>query len=233
MADNGFLSLLHTPLFGITLTVALYAVSLGIGKRFAWLHPLFLTSGSIIALLLLMNIPYETYSIGGDMLTFLLGPATVALGVPLYKQRDVIRKRLLGMLGSITCGCAASIASGWLIMTAFGGSYEAMLATLPKSATSAITIEIARVIGGQPELTAVLTVLTGLSGSMMGPALLKLLRIDGDVPVGLAIGTAAHGIGTSRLLRDSAEAGAYSGLAMGIAGIVTALLMVPVVLWLL
>lgn len=228
MAGNG---LIGNPLFGIMLTVVIYAVSMMIYKRRQWLHPLLLTSGSIIALLLCFKIPYETYSIGGNVITVFLGPATVALGVPLYKHRDIIKERLLGIAGSITVGCAASIVASWLIITLSGGSLKLLLASLPKSASSAISIEIAKAISGPPELTAVLTVLTGLSGSMTGPLLLKLLRIDGDIPVGLSIGTAAHGIGTSRLLRDSKEAGAYSGLAMGIAGIVTALLMVPVALW--
>src|SRR5690606_6607651 len=100
---------------------------------------------------------------------------------------------------------------------------------LPKSATSAISIELARFLGGPGELAAVFTVLTGLAGSMFAPLLLRLLKLNGAVPLGIAIGTAAHGIGTSRLLRDDEEAGSYAGLAMGIAGIAVSILTIPLI----
>ncbi|HZG55147.1 LrgB family protein [Paenibacillus sp.] len=221
-----------SPLFAVAVTVILYSLSLRWNARLPWLHPLFATAGGMIALLLAADIPYETYAAGGDLLSFFLGPATVALAVPLYKRRRDIRRRLSLILGSVAIGCAAGVAGAWLLVRLLDGSRELLLASLPKSATSAISIELARFLGGPGELAAVLTVLTGLAGSMLGPPLLRLLRLDGDVPLGLAIGTAAHGIGTSRLLRDSEEAGSYAGLAMGISGIVISLLMIPV-LWLL
>ncbi|TLS49488.1 LrgB family protein [Paenibacillus antri] len=216
-----------TPVFAVAVTVGLYVLSLRWNARRPWLHPLIVTSGGMMALLLAADIPYATYSEGGDLLSFFLGPATVALAVPLYKRRSEIRRRLGLILASVTVGSAAGIGSAWLLVALLGGSRDLLIASLPKSATSAISIELARYLGGPGELSAVLTVLTGIAGSMFGPALLRLFRIDGDVPLGLAVGTAAHGIGTSRLLRDSEEAGSYSGLAMGIAGIVISLLMVP------
>lgn len=218
---------MSTPVFAIAATVGLYALALRWNARRPWLHPLFVTAGGMIAILLLAGIPYETYKAGGDLLTFFLGPATVALAVPLYRRRHDIRRRIGLILGSVTVGSAAGIGSAWLLVALLGGSRELLIASLPKSATSAISVELSRYLGGPGELAAVLTVLTGLAGSMLGPSLLRLLRLDGDVPLGLAIGTAAHGIGTSRLLRDNEEAGSYAGLAMGIAGIVISLLTVP------
>jgi len=216
-----------TPVFAVAVTAALYVLSLRWNARRPWLHPLIVTSGGMMALLLAAGIPYETYAAGGDLLSFFLGPATVALAVPLYKRRNEIRRQLALILASVTVGSAASIGSAWLLVTLLHGSRDLLIASLPKSATSAISIELARFLGGPGELSAVLTVLTGIAGSMMGPSLLRLFRIRGNIPLGLAVGTAAHGIGTSRLLRDSEEAGSYAGLAMGIAGIVISLLTVP------
>jgi predicted murein hydrolase (TIGR00659 family) len=223
---------LNSPLFGIALTVGIYAAALQVQLRYRRVHPLFLASAAIIAILLLADIPYEIYNEGGKVVSFFLGPATIALGVPLYKQRHVIRERIAAIIGAITVGCAASILGGGLLVTLSGGTRDVLLATLPKSATSAFAVEIAKLLSASPELTAVFTVLTGLFGSMFGPSVLRLFRVKDSIPLGIAIGTAAHGIGTSRLLRDDEIAGAYSGLAMGIAGIVTAILMTPVA-WLL
>lgn len=223
---------LHSPLFAVAVTVGLYVLSLRWNARLPWLHPLLVTAGGVIALLLAADIPYEAYSAGGDMLAFMLGPATVALAVPLYKRRHEIRARIGVILGAVTAGSAVGIVSAWAVAAAFQASRDVLIATLPKSATSAISVELARLLGGPGELAAVLTVLTGLAGSMFAPPLLRLLRLDGALPLGIAIGTAAHGIGTSRLLRDDEEAGSYAGLAMGIAGIAVSVLTIPL-LWLL
>lgn len=221
-----------SPLFGVAVTVGLYVLSLRLAERWRRLHPLFLTAGGTMALLLAAEIPYASYAAGGEIVSFFLGPATVALAVPLYKRRREIADRLLVVLGSVTVGSATGIASAWLLVTLLHGSADVLLASLPKSATAAISVELTRALGGPGELAAVFTVLTGLVGSMFGPALLKLCRLDGAVPLGLAIGTASHGIGTSRLLRDDEEAGSYSGLAMGIAGIVVSVLIAAASRWL-
>ncbi|MCI3927227.1 LrgB family protein [Paenibacillus sp. TRM 82003] len=221
-----------SPLFGVALTLGTYALSLRLSERWRRMHPLFLTAGGTMLLLLAADVPYEAYAVGGDIVTFFLGPATVALAVPLYKRRKEIIQRLGVILGSVTAGSAAGIASAWLLVTLLHGSDDVLLASLPKSATAAISVELARALGGPGELAAVFTVLTGLVGSMFGPALLRLCRIDGAMPIGLAVGTASHGIGTSRLLRDREDAGSYAGLAMGIAGIVVSLLLAPAAWWL-
>ena len=218
-------------LFGFSVTISLYLIANYLHQRWRALHPLALTSLSLIAILLITDIPYDDYAVGGNLISFFLGPATVALAAPLYRRRKDIRQRLWGILGSISIGSAVGIMMSALLIMLFHGSHELLLATLPKSATAAISYELAELVGGPGELAAVLTVLTGLTGSMLGPPLLRLLRLDATLPLGIAIGTAAHGIGTSRLLRDSEEAGAYSGLAMGLTGIIVSLLMVPVYFW--
>lgn len=225
---NAWQTWLSSPLFGIVMTVSLYTLSLSLNARWHFLHPLAITSGTIILFLAATGTPYEAYANGGELITFFLGPATVALGVPLYKQRKAILANIKTIVGSISVGSIVGISSCWLFIAISDGSRELLLATLPKSATSAISVGLASSVGGSPELTAVLTVLTGLAGSMLGPMVLRLIGIDGALPVGLAIGTAAHGIGTARLLRDDTEAGGFSGLAMGITGIIISFLMIPV-----
>jgi predicted murein hydrolase (TIGR00659 family) len=225
-------SLVYDPLFGVAVTVLAYTAALGLSRRLKWLHPLFVTSAGLIALLLLADIPYEAYKIGGDHLAFFLGPATVALGVPLYRQAALIRRRLAAMFAGITVGCVSAMASAAGLVWLMGGTRELLISMMPKAATTPISVEIARQLGGQPELTAVLTVATGLIGSMIGPELLRLAGIREDVPMGAAVGTAAHGIGTARLVRESELAGGVSGFSMGAAGIVTALLAIPLDLWL-
>jgi len=215
------------PLFGIALSVIGYALALIVHRRWSWLHPLFLSSGLVIAFLLAGQIPYEAYRVGGDVLIFFLGPATVALGIPLYKNAHKIRSSLGAILGGITAGSVSAILLSAALVWGLGGTTEMMLTMMPKSVSSPIALEISRQAGGIPELTAVLTVLTGLLGSMFGPALLRFSGVRDDIEIGTAIGTAAHGIGTARIIRDSELQGSVSGFAMGAAAIITSVLFVP------
>lgn len=209
-----------------------YLIALKLHQRWKWLHPLFVTSGGLVALLLLARIPYEAYSIGGEWIEFLLGPATVALGVPLYKQASRIKDRLASILCGITAGSLSAMASAALLVWLLGGTRELIVTMIPKSATTPISMEIIRQLGGMPELGAVLTVLTGLLGSMIGPELLKLTGVREDIPVGVAIGTSSHGIGTARVLRESELTGSVSGFAMAMTGIITSICAIPIYLWL-
>lgn len=224
--------LAHLPLFGVSLSLICYTVALVLNRKYAWLHPLFLSSGLIIAFLLISQIPYEAYQQGGDMLVFFLGPATVALGIPLYKNALRIRKHIRAILGGITAGTVSAIILSAGFVWSLGGSKELMVTMMPKSVTSPIALEISRQAGGIPELTAVLTVLTGLIGSMFGPYLLRVCGVRDDISLGTAMGTAAHGIGTARIIRDSELQGSISGFAMGIAAILTSILFIPLYAWL-
>jgi predicted murein hydrolase (TIGR00659 family) len=219
------------PIFGVTVSVLAYSGALLIQQRWKWLHPLFVCSGFIILFLLLLHIPYDVYRVGGDMLTVLLGPATVALGVPLYKNAGLIKQHFARIFIAVAAGSAAGIASAAALVGFLGGSREILLSMMPKSVSSPIAIEISRHLGGLPELTAVLTVLTGLFGSMFGTTILRWFGMKDGVSIGIAIGTAAHGIGTANLLKDSELRGGLSGFAMGLAGIITSILFIPIYLW--
>ncbi len=222
----------NTPLFGVSLTVIAYALSLSVHNKYRKLHPLFLCSAVIIVVLLLSKIPYESYRRGGDYITFFLGPATVALGVPLYKNASKIRSSFVSIVTGITAGTLSALLLSAGLVWSLGGSMELLITMMPKSVTSPIALEISRQAGGIPELTAVLTVLTGLIGSMFGPGLLRVAGVRDDIALGTAIGTSAHGIGTARVIRDSELQGSVSGFAMGVTAILTSFLFIPLYAWL-
>ncbi|WP_028560308.1 LrgB family protein [Paenibacillus pinihumi] len=219
------------PLFGMTVTVLFYTLAQLVNRRFRWLNPLFLTAGSLMLLLLVFKIPYTSYRAGGDIITFFLGPATVALAVPFYKYANKLKGQLLPIAAGVAAGAVSGLLSVWLLSSLLSASRETLLSMLPKSVTAPVAIEIARTLGGTPELAGVFTVLTGLLGSMIGPQLLKLCRIRSDAAIGTAMGTAAHGIGTARILRDSELQGGISGFAMGLSSMLTPLLCIPLGWW--
>jgi predicted murein hydrolase (TIGR00659 family) len=226
------LNVANQPLFGLTVSVLFYVLGLAVYRKLPRVHPLFTSSVGIIALLLALRIPYESYQIGGDWLTLLLGPATVALGVPLYKYWGRIRRHIAAVLVGITVGSLTGISATGMLVWLTGGSKELILTAMPKSVTSPIAIELSRLVGGNPSFSAVLTVLTGLLGSMLGRAFLLRIGVRGKLPLGIAMGTSAHGIGTAKLIGQHEEEGSYSAFAMALAGIVTGLLFVPIALWL-
>ncbi len=217
----------NTPLFGLFLTIAVYLAAMRLYARFQWVHPLITTSGIIIFFLELSKIPYESYKLGGDLLSFLLGPATVALAVPLYKHYAAMRRQVPIILAGVIAGCLAGIVSAAGIVILLSGSRELMLTMIPKTVTTPIAIEIVQTLGGVPELGAVLTVLTGLVGSVIGPKLMAVCGIRGDIALGVAMGTSSHGIGTARLIHESSIQASVSGFAMGLAGISLSILVIP------
>jgi predicted murein hydrolase (TIGR00659 family) len=220
------------PIFGLAISVVAYTIALLLSKRWRWVHPLFVSSGLIILFLVCTRIPYEAYRKGGDILVLLLGPATVALGVPFYKNAQRIRSSFIAIICGVTVGSVSALLLSAALVWSLGGSMELMVSLMPKSVTSPIALEISRQAGGIPELTAVMTVLTGLFGSMFGPGLLRLCGVRDDISIGTAIGTSSHGIGTARVIRDSELQGSVSGFAMGAAGILTSFLFVPLYAWL-
>jgi predicted murein hydrolase (TIGR00659 family) len=217
----------NSPIFGIALTVIVFVASMKIYQHVKWLHPILLTAITIISILTLSGIPYESYKLGGDIISFFLGPATVALAVPLYKYYRVIREEIIPIILGIVVGSLAGIfiVGGLVLVT--GGSYDLAYSVIPKIVTAPIAIEIADRLGGVPQLAAVLTALTGLIGSMLGPEVLKACGIRDEVAIGCAVGTAAHGIGTARLLHESELQGSVSGFSMGLTAIIVSILVIP------
>jgi predicted murein hydrolase (TIGR00659 family) len=219
--------LLQTPLFGVGLTLAVYALAqklyLRTGKIL--LNPVAISIAAIILLLILGGIPYEVYAQGGRYVLFLLGPSVVALGVPLYRRRQEILARRAPILIGIFAGALTSIVVACGLAWLFGGSREVVLSLAPKSVTTPIAISIVEKIGGIAPLTAALVVLTGCQGAICGPEFCRWIGIRDPAAIGLAVGTASHGIGTARMLEIDRLGGAVAGLAIGLNGLVTAFLL--------
>ncbi len=219
--------LLQTPLFGIGLTLVVYLLAQTFYRRIksVWANPVLVSIVVIILLLQGTGIEYRDYARGGNMILFLLGPAVVALAVPLYQRRAEVLQRKRLILAGILSGSLASILSACGIAWILGGSREVILSLAPKSVTTPIAISIVDKIGGIAPLTAALVVLTGCLGAVCGPEFCRLIGITSPVSVGLAMGTSAHGIGTARMLEENRLAGAVSGLAIGLNGLATTFLL--------
>lgn len=236
------LEVLREPLFGIALTVGAYAAAQSLHRRFERLHPFVAATGILLAILLplpgALEDKLKAYKAGGDIIAFLLGPATVALAVPLYKNARHIRGHILPILQAIAAGGAAAMLTGAGTAVLLGCGAEVARAMLPKSVTTPIAISLVAQFQGTADvarlqsLSAALVVATGLFGALTGPLFLKAVGIRRQVPLGLAMGTAAHGIGTATALRRSDLQGAASGLAMALNGVFTSVLMIPLY-WLL
>jgi predicted murein hydrolase (TIGR00659 family) len=220
--------LVGSPVFGVTLTLVAYKVARVLWER-TGRHPslnpvlgaIVLTGGT----LLLLGVDYEEYMVGGSYIAFLLGPATVALALPLYYERRLVREAALPILLALAVGSAVSIVAACTVTLALGGDEPLALSMAPKSATTPVSIALSDAFGGIPALTAVFTILAGVLGAVTGPAVLSLLRFRDLRVRGLAIGAASHGIGTSRALEEHPTEGAFAGLAMGLNALATAILL--------
>jgi predicted murein hydrolase (TIGR00659 family) len=219
--------LLSTPLFGISVTLVGYALAQLLYRRTrsVLFNPVAISIGGLILLLSSCKIPYRTYALGGDYILFLLGPSVVALAVPLYSRRQEILARKKSILIGVFAGSLASIGSAGGLAWILGGSREVVVSLAPKSVTTPIAISIVEKLGGIPPLTAALVVLTGCLGAMCGPEFCRLIGVRSPAAVGLAVGTAAHGIGTARMLELDHLGGAVAGLAIGLNGMLTAFLL--------
>ncbi len=215
-----------SPLLGLTVTMVAY----GLAYRFylktnsnPLANPVVTSVLMLILLLVATGTTYDEYFEGGQFVHFLLGPATVALAVPLYDQLSRLRAIWLpvtiSLIAGVVIAAGSSIGLAWLL----GGSPEIQMSLAPKSATAPVAMGISETIGGIPSLTAVLVVVTGITGAVLGTKLFEWMRISDDSVKGIAIGVAAHGIGTARAFQVSNQMGAFSGLAMALSAFATAL----------
>lgn len=227
-----------TAVASILVTVCLWFIARRVYRRYRHplTNPVFVCVITIIALLLLFHIKFEVYNQGGRWLLFMLKPAVVALAVPLYRQRERIVKNSRAVVFGILAGCITGVISAAGIVLLLGGTPEMARTLAPKSVTSPIAIELSRQIGGISELTGAIVIATGILGAMFGPEILKWCGIKSRMAIGLAVGTASHGIGVSRL--ETEDAGrddlcqAMGIIAMTLNALGTALLL-PILLRLL
>jgi predicted murein hydrolase (TIGR00659 family) len=217
-----------SPLLGLTLTLVAYQAAYWLYTRSGMnpaANPVAIAVAIIVALLTLTGTPYATYFDGAQFVHFLLGPATVALAVPLYAQLPRLKRMLGPALVALAVGSLTAIVSAIAVGWALGASRPTLMSLAPKSVTTPIAMGIAEKIGGLPSLTAVLVVTTGILGAIGAQWLFRLLRVKDEAVQGFAIGVAAHGIGTARAFQLSETMGAFAALAMGLNGLATALLL--------
>ena len=227
-------SLFELNYFVIALVLGVYLISLWVYKktRLSLFHPVLLSVAVLIVVLKLFDVEYETFQKSSELLNVLLDLCVVALGYVLYEQVEHIRTNLVSITISVFVGSAVGIISVVGILYLFNVPESVQASLAPKSVTTPIAIRISELMGGMPSLTAVVVVFVGIFGSIIGPIILKILKIKSKIAKGLAMGTSAHGIGTARAIEMGAIEGAISGLAIGLMGIFTAIL-VPLFNWIL
>lgn len=227
-------SLLETELFDLVLVVGTYIASTLLYRKthLSLLHPLLTSIFVIITFLELFDIPYESFQRGSHLIHFLLGPSVVALGYVLYNQMQYLKGNVGSIVTSVFVGSIVGIISVIAIGQLMGADQTLIASLQPKSVTTPIAMGIAEKNGGNPSLTAVIVVAVGIFGSIIGPAVMRVLGIESRIAKGLALGASSHGIGTAAAIQLGAVEGALSGLAIGLMGVMTAVL-VPVIsiLW--
>ena len=215
------------PLFWLTVTLLAWLLADALAKR-SGRHPTVnavLIAGAIVgAMVVASGTSYRTYFDGAQFIHFLLGPATVALGIPLYRNRALVLRNLLPMTAALLAGAVVSIASAVGIAAALGAPRDVLASLAPKSVTTPVAMAVSERLGGQPSLTAALVILTGIVGAVMVTPLMNALGMKDYASRGVAAGLAAHGIGTARAFTVDTVAGTFAGIALGLNALVTAIL---------
>ncbi len=225
--------LTDSPLFGVTLTLAAYAVGIWAHRRTSSpvFQPVVVAITIVTTVLLVGDVDYEHYLTGGSFIGFWLGPATVALALPLHQEWHLVRRAAVPIGAGVLSGALVSVLAAIWATELAGGSRELQLTMAPKAATTPVSLALSGQIGGIPALTAVLTILAGITGAILGPWLLDRLRITDLRARGVALGTVSHGIGTARALHESRTEGAFSALSMALSALATSALVPVLVLF--
>ena len=211
-----------SPLLALTLTVGVYWAADKLWERSGrhpLLTPLLITVTVISIVLVVAGIDYSAYADGASILTILLGPATVALALPLHRQASHVKEAAPMVLGAVLVGAFFSVLSGYWVTVLLGGSAELAASMAPKSSTTPIAMALAEQVGGLAPLAVLFVMVAGLSGAEIGPKVLDLVGVRDPRARGLAMGVASHGVGTSRAFQEGQTQGAFSGLAMGLTGL--------------
>lgn len=215
--------LTSNPLFGLMLSIFVFLAARRLAARFKLpiLNPLIVSILVVILILKVTGITYEDYYVGGGMLNMLIAPATVALAIPLYQSFHLLKHHARSISAGIFAGTLVSTLTTASLAVLFHYNQELMASILPKSVTTAIAIEISAKLGGISTVTIIVVIITGIIGAMFGPTVLKWSKVEEPVAKGIALGTSAHAIGTSKAMELGQVEGAMSGLAIGVTGLVT------------
>ena len=214
-------ALTSTPLLGLILTAAAFALARWFQKKTGWVlaNPTVVSAAMIIALLLLLDISYDDYARGGDFVNLMLSPVTAILALGIYNQRDILKKNFIPVLVGCTVGCAVSMGSVLLLCRLFGLDQAVTAAMLPKSCTTAIAVGIAEAKGGVVAIAVACVIIAGTVGAVGAPAFIKWFHVTDPVAQGLAIGACSHALGTTKAREIGELQGAMSSIAIGICGL--------------
>lgn len=215
----------ENPLFGLTLTLLSYFLVDKLKKKwnYSLLNPVLLSTVVIILVLLIGNIDFESYNNGGQILTIFLGPSVVAMGVFLYEKYAEIKEKIRLFILCVTVGGIAGILSISLLLVLLNIPENLVESLAAKSVTTPIAVEVTKLIGGIPAITAGIVIFVGVLGNVFGVQFLLWSGIKSEAAIGTALGTSSHGIGTARAFEYGKSAGVYSSLAMCLNGVVTAI----------
>ncbi|QZY55606.1 LrgB family protein [Crassaminicella profunda] len=217
--------IIENPFFGLCLSLIAFLIGIQINKKLKHpaLNPLLIGIIIIICFLKITHIDYSIYYEQNKILNFLLGPATVVLAVPLYKNIEILKENLKAVSIGVLLGTITSIISVVYMASFLGANDKILLSMTPKAVTAPIAMEVSRVLGGIPSLTAGLVAITGIFGACFAPEILRLFKIKNKIAIGIAIGTTTHALGTTRAFQEGEVQGAMSSLSIGLAGLITAL----------
>ena len=209
--------------FGVLVSLASYSIGLALKIKTGWslMNPLLISIVLVIVILLLTGVDYHTYSAGANCISYLLTPATICLAVPLYQQVELLKKNYKAVMIGILSGVLASLCSVLLLAILFHFDHAAYVTFLPKSITTAIGMGVSQELGGHVTITVATIVVTGVLGNMLAEPLFKLFRITEPIAKGVALGTAAHAIGTAKAMEMGEVEGAMGSLSIAVAGILT------------
>jgi predicted murein hydrolase (TIGR00659 family) len=223
-----------TPLLWLALTLVAWIVADAIANwcgRHPLVNPVLIAIVLMGIILVATGTSYETYFQGAQFVHFLLGPATVAIAVPLVRHRALVRTNILPMLTALSAGAVTAVISVVAVAWALGVPREILVSLAPKSVTAGIAMAISESTGGQPALTAVLVITTGVMGAVIVSPLMNALKIRDYAARGFAVGLTSHGIGTARAFAVDEIAGTFAGIAMGLNGVATALVVPLLLRW--
>ena len=224
-------SVIETPIFGIVLTIVFFNIGVYIQKKTKKpiFNPLLIAIVGIILFLSITKIPYDKYKLGADSINFLLGPVTISLAIPLYRQFNLLKKYFLEIIVGILCGVIVSLASVLIIGVLTHANIEILNSLIPKSITTPMGLALTKTLNGIDSITVVSIIITGILGAIISPLVFKVGKINNPIAKGIALGTSSHALGTTKAMEMGEVEGAMSSLSIGIAGTITVII-VPIIL---
>ncbi|OPJ57586.1 LrgB family protein [Clostridium oryzae] len=217
---------LNSPVFGVLASLMAYEIGSFIKEKLklSIFNPLLIAIIILIAFLMKFHINYANYNHGGQIISFFLAPATVALALPLYKKFSLFKENALPILAGILCGAVSGMLCVITLSKLFNLSDQLTKSLIPKSITTPIGMALANQIGGLPSIAVVAIIITGILGSIIGPFLNRILKINDKVAMGIAMGSASHAVGTAKAMEIGETEGAMSSVTIAISGIITVII---------